>query len=325
MQKIIIIKYGEFNNNYTQYYINSVMFELKKLGLHENGNKPLRVFTYFDSDAQNATQTAIRGYNGNDDPSPTVELILAKNDQGGVIAHYCTDGKRMTKRQPGSLLKPFIYTTAIQSGSLIPATPMLDEPTNFGNYTPANYNHTYSGWIDAQYALSHSLNVPAVTLLQNTGVEKCHSDIQNAGIPLAEKDKNLALALGGTTYGSTANEICEGYMTLANSGSHQKLCYIRKIIDENGKVLYRKPDNKTDVFSQESAYLATSMLVDCTRNGTAKQLSYLPYAIAAKTGTVAAKQDGNSDAWCAGYTTQNTFVCRFSSRVIMRKTERRSN
>ena len=50
----------------------------------------------------------------------------------------------------------------------------------------------------------------------------------------------------------------------------------------------------------------------CAQNGTAKQLKYLPYDVAAKTGTVA-RADGNSDAWCAAFTSDHTFVCRYSA------------
>ncbi|MBQ7501050.1 MAG: hypothetical protein IJT91_09170 [Clostridia bacterium] len=217
------------------------------------------------------------------------------------------------RNQPGSLLKPFIYATAMQSGDLIPSTPILDEPTSFERYAPSNYQNAYHGWTNASYALSRSLNVPAVSVLERVGVEKAFASIKRSGINLDERDKNLALALGGTTYGSTCAEICAGYMTLASMGTHRNLTFIRKITDSSGKLLYLRNNKTNAVFDKETAYLTTTMLAECAQNGTAKQLSTFPFDVAAKTGTVAAKT-GNAAAWCAGYTTRHTFVCQYSAQ-----------
>ena len=307
----IILNYGNFNNNYSQIYFNSTLNELKSINSTKFDSHSINVYTYYDPAAQNAAQNAINLYVTEIESPSSTEIIIAENRSGAVIAYANTSDYKPLKRQPGSLLKPFIYATAIQECTLIPATPLLDTPKTFGDYSPQNYNNIHYGWIDAEFALSHSLNVPAVSILNEVGIEKAAFYLERSGIPLNNKDKNLALALGGTTYGSTIPEICEGYMTIANLGTHKELSFIRKITDNNGSVLYRQNVEQNKAFSEESAYLTTSMLRNCAKTGTAKQLCCISFDVAAKTGTVAADK-GNSDAWCAGYTTEHTMVCRYS-------------
>jgi len=309
----IVLNYGDFYNNYSRIYLNSTLSELKSLGFTTQKNHKINIHTYHDPKAQAAAEAAIDRYKTGLPTPSSNEIIIADNTLSGIVAYASNFDNKPLKRQPGSLLKPFIYATAIQDGTLIPASPIHDAPTSFGNYKPTNYNDTNYGWIDAKYALSHSLNIPAVSILNEIGIEKATNTLIRAGISLSEKDKNLALALGGTTYGSTTTEICEGYTSLANNGAHNTLSFIRKITDKSGKSLFRREYEKERILSAEAAYLTTTMLMECKNSGTAKQLSQLPYEIAAKTGTVAAGS-GNSDAWCAAYTTQHTLVCRFSSR-----------
>ena len=312
----IMLNYGNFYNNCSSHYINSALCEIRDIGFELKGRQNYKVYTSLDPQAESIARSAIQTYSDTIDSPFSAEIILTDNQSAGVLAHIVLNEKESRKRQPGSLLKPFIYATAIEEGNIIPASPLEDTPTAFGQYQPDNYKRAYHGWIDAQYALSHSLNVPAVALLKSTGIEKVHNKIINAGIPLSERDKTLSLALGGTTYGSSTAELCAGYMTLASYGVQKRPSYIRKITDRTGNVLYRKDSHNKIVFSQESAFLTTSMLLDCAKHGTAKQLSVLPYEVAAKTGTVAAKDQGNTDAWCAAYTTEHTIVCRFSNTNI---------
>ena len=311
----IIINYGKNKNNYSEIYRNLALFEYRNLKI-KTSNAPLVVHTYYSKIAQEFAEKAIEEspageiLNGN---LAVKELILAENSSSGVIA-YASNRPFGTssKRQPGSLLKPFIYARAIENGIILPESPCLDAPTDHQGYNPTNYGNTYAGWISAKEALSRSVNTVSVNILQKEGVTEGFQTITQCGIPLSDKDKNLALALGGTTFGSTLPEICEGYLTLANNGTNRKLAFIKKIEKPNGKILYQRGTNSSKVLGEESCYLVTDMLRECAKSGTAKQLSYLDCDLAAKTGTVA-KGSGNSDAWCAGYTTEHTFICRYSS------------
>lgn len=310
----IVIKYSEFHNNYNKSYANFALSEYKELlssGTIIESSHPAYVHTYLDPIVQKEADLARLEY----DTGANVELIIVDNLTGGVVALSSNTNAVNRKRQPGSLLKPFIYASAIEEGILLPNTPLLDQPKNFNGYHPANYRDAYYGWIDAKEALARSANSCAVEVLSRQGTEIAYDRIVKSGIPLDLRDKNLALALGGTTYGSTIKEICSGYLTLANQGNMKSLRFIRKITDACGRTVY-KPHSygEKQAFSKESAFLLTQMLCECAKNGTAKQLGYLSVDVAAKTGTVA-KGNGNSDAWCAGYTTRHTFVCRYSAEA----------
>ena len=302
----IVINYNNFHNYYSKIYYNSALSELSEY-LKTKKKDGLRVYTYFDPDLTKLIEKSIEEYSRYSAVSPAVDFLVAENENGGVSAYLSNANSFQRKRQPGSLLKPFIYATAMREGLLIPSTPINDSPTDFGGYAPSNYKNTHYGWVDAKFALSHSLNVPAVSVLQKTGVCKVAYNLRNLGISLSKQDENLALALGGTTHGSTLTEIATGYMTLANYGVRQDLSFIRKVEDAVGNTIYSRNYSNKLVLSRESAYLTTSMLKECAKHGTAKQLSQLSFDVAAKTGTVG-NNNGNSDAWCASY----TFVCRYS-------------
>ena len=315
----IVISYCDFHNNNKNSYLNSALSEYKQLiasGRVKKSEFPIFINTYLDQNLQNTAQSAVSTINIRKSygaKTPNAELILADNQTGGILAAV-TNEKTLgqNKRQPGSLLKPFIYASAIEEGILLPQTPLLDEPVSFNGYRPTNYHNKQYGWIEAKTALSKSLNTTSVSLLNKQGISIVFDRIERCGIPLDKKDKTLALALGGTTYGSTILEIGNGYLTLANYGKTKNSHFIRRITDSNGKILYSDTAHEIRVFSEQSAFLLTEMLTECAQSGTAKQLSYLKTEVAAKTGTVA-KGEGNSDAWCAGYTSEHTFVCRYSS------------
>lgn len=309
----IVLNYDDIHINYSEIYNNLALNEAIGIITAERIAKrgsPFFVHTYFDPDAQKAASDALSCFDNT--PGATKEISVIDNQSGGSIAYASTDPTSYkVKRQPGSLLKPFIYAKAIENGILLPDSPLLDEPIADGEYKPSNYGGKYYGWITAKEALSRSTNTTAVQILEQIGVEIGAKAIQDAGIFLDDRDKTLALALGGTTYGSIVLSVAEGYLTLANGGKHLKTSFINSITDKDGRTVYQNHRKETYVFSPETAFLTTNMLNDCAKTGTAKQLRYLNFDIAAKTGTVSTR-GGNSDAWCAAYTTDHTFVCRYS-------------
>ena len=77
-------------------------------------------------------------------------------------------------RSTGSILKPFLYAAMLDAGDLLPNTLVADVPTQFGSYNPENFNKDYDGAVPASRALSRSLNVPAVRMLQEFGLDRFH-------------------------------------------------------------------------------------------------------------------------------------------------------
>ncbi|MEZ4920502.1 MAG: penicillin-binding protein 1C [Saprospiraceae bacterium] len=103
-------------------------------------------------------------------------------------------------RSTGSILKPFLHTLALESGTILPQSLLTDVPVQLGRYKPENYYENYDGVVSAQRALVRSLNVPFVLLLQEYGLEKYHYNLKRLGFTTINKSPGhygLSLILGG--------------------------------------------------------------------------------------------------------------------------------
>ncbi|WP_263364176.1 penicillin-binding transpeptidase domain-containing protein [Geobacillus zalihae] len=113
---------------------------------------------------------------------------------GGRGRHVFRGFNRATelRRQPGSTLKPLaVYTPALEQG-YGPFSPLKDEPLDFGGYRPQNYDHTYRGTVTMYEAIIHSLNVPAVWLLNEIGLDKGMEALHRFGLPLEKRTASSA-------------------------------------------------------------------------------------------------------------------------------------
>lgn len=209
------------------------------------------------------------------------------------------------RRQPGSALKPLVvYAPAIDRFGYTPASVLKDEPTNFNGYKPRNAGYNYYGNVSIRSAVSSSLNVAAVALLDQIGVQAGRDYLQKVGIPLDDRDANLSLALGSMTYGVSPVELAAAYAPFGNGGMFRKAHFIRKITDPAGRVLYQHRDEGTRVLKSTSAYLMTSVMQSVTASGTGAKLSAAGTPVAGKTGTVNMTGGGNRDIWMAAYNSE---------------------
>lgn len=236
--------------------------------------------------------------------------IVIDNSTGGITAF---DGKSIydlisMKRSPGSSIKPIlVYAPALECGKISPSTPILDEKTSFGNYSPQNVGGIYYGWIDVTKSVEKSLNVPAIKIMQTTGIENCKKMAQKCGVKFDKYDTSYALALGGLTNGTTIIELANTYLPFANNGQFVNVKFVRKICNKNGEVVYENSQTPQKVMSEETSYLMTQMLKSGVKKGTSSRLNGLGFEIAGKTGTVGIKGTNlNSDAWSVAYTPQKT-------------------
>ncbi len=127
-------------------------------------------------------------------------------------------------RSPGSTLKPFIYGIAFDDLRVHPETVVTDIPTRFGAYQPENFNNVYRGEVTVRDALQHSLNVPAVAVLDIVGPRRFDARLRGAGINLrygGNGEPGLPLALGGV--GLSLAELVTLYAGLANGGALRPL------------------------------------------------------------------------------------------------------
>ena len=131
-------------------------------------------------------------------------------------------------RSPGSTLKPFIYGMAFDEGLAAPDTILEDAPQRFGDYQPENFDRVFHGKVTAREALSHSLNMPAVELLQKVDPSTFEAKLTGAGITLVRPSKatrmpGLALALGGA--GLTLRDLATLYAALGDGGVAKPLAW----------------------------------------------------------------------------------------------------
>ncbi len=128
------------------------------------------------------------------------------------------------QRSPGSALKPFLYALAMQQNQLYACETLLDESWDQGLYNPENFDLKYRGLISADYALRHSLNVPAVTLLERIGVEGFYNYLKEIGLSTLTRNPEyygLGLTLGNAEV--KLEEVAAAYCALANLGTYRNL------------------------------------------------------------------------------------------------------
>jgi len=135
-------------------------------------------------------------------------------------------------RQPGSALKPFIYATAFDAGLISPATLLNDGAADYraarGSFSPANYSGTFHGPVSARLALASSLNLPALRLAANTGVNSLLEKFRALGLESLDRDADyygLGLALGGGEVDLLS--LTTAYAALADGGRWRPRVLIR--------------------------------------------------------------------------------------------------
>ncbi len=164
----------------------------------------------------------------------TLSLLVAQNRDSSILAylgsHNMFDQKISgyvdmipVPRSPGSTLKPFIYGISFEKLLIHPNSVILDEQTLFGDYMPHNYNRKFLGEVTANYALQHSLNIPAVKLLQAIGVDEFIDRLTSVvgKLQIPKGKISLPIALGGL--GMSMWQLAQLYVALANDGKAYKL------------------------------------------------------------------------------------------------------
>ena len=216
----------------------------------------------------------------------SVKSWVGSADYWNQLIHGQINGV-LTKRSPGSTLKPFIYGLALDQGVLHPRTILRDAPTSFGPFTPENFDGNFVGPIPAEDALVHSRNVPAVWVASQLRQPDLYQFLQTAGIGRmkAESYYGLALALGGGEV--TMEELAGLYAMLANQGVLRPL---------RTRAAEAKGDG-VRLLSPEASFITLDMLSRNPRPG--EDASLAPrgrWPVAWKTGT----SWGFRDAWSAG-------------------------
>lgn len=213
-------------------------------------------------------------------------------------------------RSPGSILKPLLYARMMEEGKLHPRMLIPDIPLKFSNFTPKNFVDEYDGMVTAQNALTRSLNIPAVYLLQEYGIEKFLSKMRSAGFSHLNRSADeygLSLILGGSE--TTLWDVVKAYAGMAKTlkGYNETGGYSSSFWSEP-KLFHKHRDaqtikdtqNRPIHFDAASIYLTLKMLTGLERPGSDQRWRWFSSSrkISWKTGT----SFGNRDAWAVGCT-----------------------
>lgn len=217
-------------------------------------------------------------------------------------------------RQPGSSFKPFVYSAALEKG-FTPASIILDSPLSYSagqtgdaKWSPQNYDGTYDGPIRMRQALTKSKNMVSIRILESIGANYTQDYITRFGFEAKRHPAYLTMALGAGSV--TPWQMAGAYAVFANGGYRVKPNLIAKIVDAQGKVVFKAKfnqarNNAPRVIDARNAFVMTSMMQDVVRRGTAtKAMSLGRGDLAGKTGTT----NNSVDAWFAGYNTKQVGV-----------------
>ncbi|MCM3745383.1 PBP1A family penicillin-binding protein [Sporosarcina luteola] len=207
-------------------------------------------------------------------------------------------------RQPGSTLKPLVYTAALEQGYHI-SDLLVDEPINIDGYSPKNFDQKFRGRVTMYDAVAQSYNIPPVWLLHQIGIEKGVRAVERFGIPLDDHDHNLGLALGGLHKGTSPLRMAQAFAAFANDGVMMEAHAIVKIKDSEGEVIGKWREQSQEVTDAEVAQQMTYMLQGAVEVGTAQKAQLSGLEVAGKTGTTQLPftgVDGSKDHWFVGYT-----------------------
>ena len=211
-------------------------------------------------------------------------------------------------RQPGSSIKPFIYSAALEKG-FSPATMVNDAPLDGGlaevggpAWNPQNDDGVYDGPVTMRTGLKRSKNLVSIRILQTITPTFALDHLSRFGFDPNRHPSNLTMTLG--TGSVTPLQMAGAYAVFANGGYQVAPYLIQKVLDARGNVLLEnKPsiagDENTRVLDARNAYLVDSMLRDVVNSGTGYAASQRlgRRDLAGKTGTTNDSMDG----WFAGY------------------------
>jgi penicillin-binding protein 1B len=307
------------------YFVKSARRELERLGLDLSAG--LRVYTTLDLRAQEAAQTAVReGLEKIESSAPQVKkmkekgkhleaLLISADPSSGFItaivggrSYSATQYNRAmdSRRQVGSVMKPFVFLTALESGTrdgepYSPESELEDKTYTIKyegqSWSPRNYDGKYRGTVPLWFSLVESLNASTAQLGQEVGIKNVIDLSRRAGI--TSKLENLpSLALGA--FELSPLEVLQSYTTLSRLGSRVPLSTLYRVEDLTGRELHSFRPAADVVVNTEATAMLVGILKNAIDQGTgrgARALGLIGPA-AGKTGTTNDKKD----SWFAGFT-----------------------
>lgn len=323
------VVFGQAESKDAPYFVDLVNDDLEKRFPGTDFQKEsARIYTTLDLDLQKFANEAVsigmkevdaiarrqKRFKGAPFVEPQVALIALDPHTGEIKALVGGRSYGVSQlnhvnaaRQPGSIFKPFVYATALNTAVTPGATVLTqssivrDEPTTFivegqEPYQPKNFEKEFYGDITFRYALTHSINVATIKIAELVGYDKVVDLAHRAGISETVK-ATPSMAIG--SYETTPLEMAGAYTVFANQGVRVQPTFLSLVKEPGGKVMLdQKPEKKAVLDPRVTAELV-DMLQEVMRSGTAGSIrgkAYNFYVPAAgKTGT-------SHDGWFAGFT-----------------------
>jgi penicillin-binding protein 1B len=306
--------------NYVPAYIDLVRRHLKRdYAEADLAAAGLSVYTSLDPRAQASAERALTRDLQLLDAKSAVRgghlqgaVIVAEPNSGDVVAVVGgretdtagTFNRALDARRPiGSLVKPAVYLTALESGRYTAASLIDDAPIEMklpdgSIWAPQNFEHNVNGSVTLAKALAESLNLATVKLGMDLGLPKVADTLQSLGLE-SSTALNPSMLLG--TVEMSPLEVVQVYTSLANGGFRARLRAVRAVLDEQGRPLKQFKVQVEPAAPPAAVYQLLRMLMLVPTHGTARDAAArLPrgLVIAGKTGT----SSDTRDSWFAGFT-----------------------
>jgi penicillin-binding protein 1B len=313
---------GRIDVSDAPYFVDYVQNQLGDMIAGPGATEHLRIYTSIDMDLQRAAYAALtkqlaaldKIQSKRFEPGTLQAALVAMNAKTGEVVAM-VGGRDYSKsqlnraaealRQPGSVFKPFVYATALNTAYdpvprvITPATTFMDEPKTFTydnqEYSPGNFGESYSHEpVTLREGLVHSLNVVTVEVAMEVTIGRVMSLAAKAGLPKPPR-AYPAMALG--TSEATPLQIASAYTAFANLGTRITPVSINRITTGDGVTIAAPTAQRNEVLRPEVAFVMTSFMKDVINRGTAANVRQrgLKMPLAGKTGT-------SRDGWFAGYT-----------------------
>ncbi len=292
-------------------------------GLTTTTTQAVDVYTTLDLHLQRLAQDAVR------DGLTRVDGLLSKRKRGKAEAALIAVDPRtgeilafvggrsynqsqynraiVSRRQPGSVFKPFVFLTAFEHAleegrtDVTPASITMDEQETFEFddqvWTPENYEHEYDGPITFRRALAHSRNLATIHVAQAAGYDRVAAFWKRLGVGASPK-AYPSIALG--VFEATPYEIATAYTLFPNGGAIRPLRHIARIMSGGKDVMKKEATEPRAVAKAQTTFLVTNMMRSVLNEGTAASARSMGFTLdaAGKTGTT----NDLRDAWFAGFT-----------------------
>ncbi|MCL1076659.1 penicillin-binding protein 1B [Parashewanella spongiae] len=277
----------------------------------------IKVYTSLDPLAQKAAEKAVIDTMKRLNKQPQnvqAGMVVTDKYNAGIAAmvgdrrpDYRGYNRAMTIRRPiGSLVKPFVYATALAKPNVYTlATPLADQPITLKNgkgktWSPQNVDKKFLGQVPLLYAFKKSRNVPTVNLGMALGLDNVVDTLMDSGWkePVSGYPSMLLGALNGSPY-----MVAQIFQTVADNGRFRPLQAVTHVLDNQDKLIITYQADAEQAIDPSTAYLIQYAMNQVVQSGTAARLgkAFPNTRLAGKTGT----SNNNRDSWFAGFDERN--------------------